>query len=71
MFDFGNNLRELASQVQELQAQFGEVQAKLYFMEFLLLFISVAGVAIFLWRRLRYLQALKGTSYKRARGLRT
>jgi hypothetical protein len=63
-----NSLTELTSQVQQLREQLAVLQMKMYVVEFLLVLLFVGGVAIFLWRRIKLYQSLKGSAFMRTSG---
>jgi hypothetical protein len=67
MNNLETRLTELTSQVQLLHEQCAVLQAQMYFLEALLLFFLVSVVGMFLWRKNKDYQAIKGSSYMRTR----
>lgn len=66
MMEIEKRLTELEQQVRLLHEQMSGLQQKVIFIELLLLFLLVASVGVFLWRKIREYQAIKGSTYSRA-----
>jgi hypothetical protein len=51
-----------------MREQLSALQIRMYVLEFLLLFGLMGGVAIYVWRRVKLYQSVKGSAFMRASG---